>query len=128
MRRRAFITLLGGAAAWPLAARAQQGERMGRIGVLTSYDESDPEAKAYLSEFMKVLGELDWTDGRNVRMDVRWAGGSVDRARMYAKELVGELAHRYELVRGELAEITRLTQALGVPSARAMEKLFAASG
>jgi putative tryptophan/tyrosine transport system substrate-binding protein len=89
MKRREFITLLGGTAAtWPLAARAQQPDRVRRIGVLTSYDENDPEAKAYLSEFMKGLGELGWTDGRNVRMDVRWAGGSVDRARMYAKELV----------------------------------------
>ena len=92
------------------------------------FAETDPVAMAQLSGFIQGLAQLGWTDGRNVRMDVRWAGGSVDRARMYAKELVGELAHRYELVRGELAEITRLTQALGVPSARAMEKLFAASG
>jgi putative tryptophan/tyrosine transport system substrate-binding protein len=89
MRRREFIAGLGGAAAWPLAARAQQPGRVRRIGVLTSFDENDPEAKAYLSEFMKGLRELGWTDGGNVRMDVRWAGANVDRARMYAKELVG---------------------------------------
>jgi len=69
--------------AWPLA-----GDRVRRIGVLTSFDENDPEAKAHLSEFMKGLGELGWTDGRNVRMDVRWADANVDRARMYPKDLV----------------------------------------
>ncbi len=89
MRRREFITLIGGAAvATPLVAHAQQFGGTRRIGVLTSFDENDPNAKAYLSEFMKGLGELGWTDGRNVRTDVRWAGGSIDRARMYAKELV----------------------------------------
>jgi ABC-type uncharacterized transport system substrate-binding protein len=88
MQRREFIGLAGSAAAWPVVARAQQPDRLRRIGVLTSFDEDDPEAKTYLSEFVKGLGELGWTDGRNVRMDVRWAGGSVDRARMYAKELV----------------------------------------
>jgi len=90
MKRRAFITLLGGAAAsWPLAARAQQADRMRRIGVLTGYDESDPEGKAYLSGFMQRLAELGWTDGHNVRMHVRWAAGNVDRIRTFAKELVG---------------------------------------
>jgi putative tryptophan/tyrosine transport system substrate-binding protein len=89
MRRREFITLIGGAVvATPLVAHAQQFGGTRRIGVLTSFDENDPNAKAYLSEFVKGLGELGWTDGRNVRTDVRWAGGSVDRARMYAKELV----------------------------------------
>src|SRR6266852_821946 len=89
MKRREFITLLGGAAAWPFAARAQQpAERIRRIGVLMSVDENDPEAKAQLSGFTQGLAELGWVDGRNLRMDVRWAAGSVDRARMYAKELV----------------------------------------
>jgi putative ABC transport system substrate-binding protein len=89
MQRREFITLIGGVAvATPLVARAQQPDQMRRVGVLTSFDENDPAAKTYVSEFVKGLGELGWTDGRNVRMDVRWAGGSVDRARMYAKELV----------------------------------------
>jgi putative ABC transport system substrate-binding protein len=87
-RRREFIAGLGSAAAWPLVARAQQGDRVRRISVLMGYDENDPEAKAYLSEFMKGLEELGWANGRNVRMDVRWAAASVDRARMYAKELV----------------------------------------
>jgi putative ABC transport system substrate-binding protein len=88
MRRRQFITIIGVGIATPFVANAQQSGGMRRIGVLTSYDENDPYAKAYLSEFTKALGELGWTDGRDARMDVRWAGGSVDRARMYAKELV----------------------------------------
>jgi putative ABC transport system substrate-binding protein len=86
--RRDFIMVLGGAAAWPLAARAQQPDRMRRIGVLMSWDESDPEIKTFLSGFMQGLAELGWTDGSNVRMEVRWAGGNADRLRMFAKELV----------------------------------------
>jgi putative ABC transport system substrate-binding protein len=88
MNRRDMITLLGGAATWPLAARAQQTERVRRIGVLIALDEHDPEPKGWLSRFTLGLAELGWTDGRNLRMDVRWAGGSVDRMRMFAKELV----------------------------------------
>ena len=71
----------------PLAARAQQGDRMRRIGVLMGYG-SDPEAEAYLTGFTQGLSELGWTDGRNVRLDVRWAAGNVERMRMFAKELV----------------------------------------
>jgi hypothetical protein len=72
LRRREFIAGLGGAAAaWPLAARAQQGGRMRRIGVLLPGDENDPPAKARLSAFTQVLAGLGWTDGRNVRMDLR---------------------------------------------------------
>ena len=75
MRRREFITLLGGAASWPLAARAQQGERMRRIGVLMTGDENDPEGKRRYFAFTQALADLGWTDRRNVRMDLRWAGG-----------------------------------------------------
>jgi putative tryptophan/tyrosine transport system substrate-binding protein len=90
MRRREFIALLGGAAmAWPLAAHAQQPDRMRRIGVLVPLDENDPEAKTYLAGFTQGLAELGWTDGRNLRMEVRWAAADVDRMRMFAKELVG---------------------------------------
>ena len=89
IRRREFTTLLGGAAAWPLAARAQQAERMRRIGVLTGFAENDPEGRAQLSGFTQGFQELGWTDGRNVRMDVRWPAGSVERMQMFAKELVG---------------------------------------
>src|SRR6516165_26038 len=87
MRRREFIAGLAGAAAWPLAVRAQQSERMRRLGVFIPREENEPEAKGWLSGFTQGLAELGWTDGRNVRIDVRWAS-SIDRARMYAKELV----------------------------------------
>ena len=73
LRRREFITILGSAAAWPLAARAQQGNRVRRIGVLMSYDENDPLAKARISAFTQALADLGWTDGRNVRMELRGA-------------------------------------------------------
>jgi putative tryptophan/tyrosine transport system substrate-binding protein len=82
MRRREFIAGLGGLAVWPRIAHAQQPGRMRRIGVLMAYEQSDPEVKAWLAGFTQVLAELGWTDGRNLRMDVRWAAGSVDRMRM----------------------------------------------
>jgi putative tryptophan/tyrosine transport system substrate-binding protein len=88
MRRRDFIAGIGGAAAWPVAAKAQQGDRMRRVGVLMASDENDAEAKANLSGFTQGLAELGWTNGRNVRMDFRWAPTSVDRMRMFAKEMV----------------------------------------
>ena len=88
MRRRTFIAGLGSAAAWPLAARAQQGDRVRRIGVLMANGETDSEPKRWLSGFIRGLAELGWTDGRNVHMDVRWGGDSVDRMRIFAKELV----------------------------------------
>jgi putative ABC transport system substrate-binding protein len=73
MRRRELITLLAGAAVWPLAARAQQGDRVRRIGVLMALDENDPLAKIFVSAFTQALAGLGWTDGRNVRMDLRWS-------------------------------------------------------
>ena len=89
MRRREFITLLGGAAAaWPLAARAQQPERVRRIGVLLSTGEGDRQRQAQLAAFVQRLTKLGWADGRNARLDVRWTAGSVDAARKYAAELV----------------------------------------
>src|SRR6516164_8869546 len=89
MKRREFITLLSGAATWPLAASAQQGNRVRRIGVLMPYDENDPEGKRRLSAFTRALADLGWTDGRNVRMDLRWAGGDTNGIRASAQELVG---------------------------------------
>src|SRR5262249_30655971 len=89
MKRREFITLLGGAAAWPLAARAQQGNRVRRIGVLMSGNENDPRSKTYVSAFTQALAALGWTDGRNVRVDLRWAGGDTNRSLALAQELVG---------------------------------------
>ena len=89
LRRREFITLLGGAAAWPLAARALQGDRVRRMGVLIGADENDPEEKRRLSAFTQALAGLGWTDGRNVRIDLRWYGEDNDRIRALALELVG---------------------------------------
>jgi putative ABC transport system substrate-binding protein len=89
MRRREFIAGLGTAAAWPLAARAQQGERMRRIGVLTPLDENDPFFyKPRLSALRQALANLGWVDGRNVRMEVRSFGGEINEIRRFAKELV----------------------------------------
>src|SRR5215471_10284071 len=73
LRRRRFITLLSGAAAWPLAARAQQAERMRLIGVLMAYAESDPEGQAWVAAFREALQKLGWAEGRNIRIDTRWA-------------------------------------------------------
>jgi putative ABC transport system substrate-binding protein len=87
--RRKFVVALGGAAAWPLAARAQQGDRVRRIGYLTSLDENDPLAKSGISAFTQALAGWGWTDGRNVRMDLRWARGDTNRMRGLAQELVG---------------------------------------
>jgi putative ABC transport system substrate-binding protein len=89
MSRRQFIGLLGGAAAaWPLAARAQQGERMRRIGVLTNLVADDPEAQARVGAFLQGLQELGWAVGRNMRIEYRWGAGDADRTRGYAAELV----------------------------------------
>jgi ABC-type uncharacterized transport system substrate-binding protein len=88
MQRREFITLLGGAvAAWPLAARAQQGERMRRIGVLTSATADDTEFQAWVGAFRQALQELGWTDGRNIHIDYRYTAGNAERTRKYAAEL-----------------------------------------
>jgi putative ABC transport system substrate-binding protein len=89
MRRREFIAGLGSAAAWPLAARAQQGDGVRRIGVLMPYDENDPVYKTWVSAFTQALAGLGWTDGRNVRMDLRWTGDDISRIRALAQELVG---------------------------------------
>jgi putative ABC transport system substrate-binding protein len=89
IKRRQFIALLGGAAAWPLAARAQQGGRVRRIGVLMGSDENDPVGKTLLSAFTQALAGLGWTDGRNVRIDPRWPGIDINRSRALARELVG---------------------------------------
>jgi len=89
MRRREFITGLGGAAVWPVVAWAQQTDRVRRIGVLMGGDENDSAWKPRLSAFTQALADLGWTDGRNVRIDLRWGGGDIDRIRALAQELVG---------------------------------------
>jgi len=93
MRRREFITLLGGGAVagWPLAARAQQAERVRRIGVLMSLPETDPESQDRIVALREALQKLGWIEGRNLRIDYRWAVSDPDRAQTVAKELVGLL-------------------------------------
>jgi ABC-type uncharacterized transport system substrate-binding protein len=86
--RRKFLATLGGAAAWPFAARAQQGERMRRIGVLMPSAADDAEYQARMTAFLQGLAQLGWLDGRNVRIDTRWAVADADRIRKYAAELV----------------------------------------
>ena len=88
MQRRDFITLLGGAAAWPFAVRAQQADRMRRIGVLMSLAADDRQGQARLNAFVQGLQELGWIDGRNLRIDTRWAAGDGAQGRKYAAELV----------------------------------------
>jgi putative tryptophan/tyrosine transport system substrate-binding protein len=87
MRRREFITLLGGAAAWPLAARAQQAERVRRIGILMAAASDDAEFQARMAAFLQGLAQLGWTDGGNVRIDTRWATTNADHLRRHAAEL-----------------------------------------
>jgi putative ABC transport system substrate-binding protein len=88
--RRKFIAGLGGAAAaWPLTARAQQGDRVRRIGMLMAGDENDPAYKSRVSAFTQALADLGWTDGRNARMDLRWGRADINRMRTLAQELVG---------------------------------------
>jgi putative ABC transport system substrate-binding protein len=88
IRRREFIAALAGAAACPLAARAQQGDRVRRIGWLQAGDENDPLVKTSVAAFTQALADLGWTDGRNVRIDLRSAGGDTNRLRALARELV----------------------------------------
>jgi putative tryptophan/tyrosine transport system substrate-binding protein len=89
VKRRDFIKLIGGgAAAWPLAAGAQQPERMRRIGALMYLAADDPESPAYVAAFARGLEELGWIEGRNIQIDYRWGGGELDRIRKYAAELV----------------------------------------
>jgi len=89
MKRREVISLLGGAAAWPLAARAQQAERMRPVGVLQAIVESDPEAQLRRMAFVSALQKLGWTECTNLITDYRWAGGDADRIRLHATELAG---------------------------------------
>src|SRR5262249_23147 len=86
--RRQFITLIGGAAAWPLAARAQQPDRVRRIGVLMHLPENDPEAQARMRALLQGLQQLGWTEGRNLRIDYRFGAADVHPPRRYAAELI----------------------------------------
>jgi putative ABC transport system substrate-binding protein len=115
MMRREFIAGLGSAAAWPLAARAQQSERVRRIGVLMVFNEHDVHAKIFLSGFVKGLADFGWSEGRNTRMDVRWASGSVDLLNMFGKELV-DLQPDLILVGGDAATaaVQRITRTIPI--------------
>ena len=106
MRRRELITLLCGAAVWPLAARAQQPERMRRIGVLMGYAENDWEAQAWVAAFRDALQKLGWTEGRNVRIDTRWSRADTEMMKRFAQELV---ALQPDLI---LSQVTPTTAAL----------------
>src|SRR5262245_45802979 len=86
--RRKFLATLGGAAAWPLAAHAQQPERVGRIGVLMAYAQNDREYQSYLAAFREELQKLGWTEGRNVQIDYRWAALDPELMRRFARELI----------------------------------------
>jgi putative tryptophan/tyrosine transport system substrate-binding protein len=89
IRRRDFVILLGGGpAAWPAVAYAQQSDRLRRVGVLMGFGENDAEGILWLSSFIRAFRELGWTDGRNVRLEIRWGASDLDRQRMYANELV----------------------------------------
>src|SRR4051794_3290011 len=88
LKRREFITLLGGAAAWPLAAPAQQTDRTRRIAVLVPFAESDPDTNADLGVFRAELAQRGWTESRNLQIDYRWAAGDVSRIKRFAAELV----------------------------------------
>ena len=88
MKRRAFIAALGGAAAWPLAAQAQQNERVRRIGLLMNFPEADTEGNARLVAFLQRMRELGWSDGHNLKLEARWSGADIDRMRTFAREIV----------------------------------------
>src|SRR4029077_10852309 len=111
LRRRQFITFLGGAAAaWPLAVRAQQPGSVRRIGVLMTLAADDPQSVARIAAFVQGLQQLGWTDGRNVRIDYRWAAGNADDARKYAAELVAlapDVIPRVAAAVGPLLQATR---------------------
>src|SRR3984893_1387699 len=89
VRRREFFTLLGGAAAWPLAARAQQPDRVRRIGVLMNGAATEARRQTDLASFVQGLRQLGWTEGQNLRIDVRWNAGNAELAQTYAAQLIG---------------------------------------
>jgi putative tryptophan/tyrosine transport system substrate-binding protein len=121
MRRRELITLVSGAVAWPLVVRAQQSERMRRIGVLMGYPEGDPQAQANVTALRQGLENLGWSEGRNVQIDYRWAGADPDKARAFAKELVG-LAP--DVIVPSTNQVTRIVQ----QEARTIPVVFAFVG
>jgi putative tryptophan/tyrosine transport system substrate-binding protein len=131
MRRREFITLIGGAAAWPLAAGAQQPDQMRRIGVLMGLSESDPDAQSWLAAFRGALTKLGWTEGSNLRIELRWSAADPDMIRTLAKELVDlrpdAILGQTTPVTGALARETRTIPIVFVNVADPIASGFAAS-
>jgi putative tryptophan/tyrosine transport system substrate-binding protein len=126
MKRREFIAGLGGAAAWPLAARAQQRELVRRIGLLLPQAENDPTLNALISGFIRGLEVLGWIDGRNLRIDLRWGGGNSDQIRMFAKELVDAKSDLIVVVTiGVTRAVQQLTQTIPIVIVRAGDPLSA---
>jgi ABC-type uncharacterized transport system substrate-binding protein len=113
--RREFITLLGGATTWPLAARAQQPEPLRRIAMLTFYSQPDRESQTRIAEFLDTLQRLGWTEGRNIQIDYRWSGGDAGRERAFAAELVRSTPDLI-MVAGwnALAELHKLTTTIPI--------------
>ena len=113
-RRREFITLLGGAATWPLAARAQRPERVRRIGVLMGLAASDPDASGWVSAFEQALQKSGWSEGRNIKIEYRWGTGDARIIRAYAAELIG-LAPEAIVTRGSTASRTMQQETKSIP-------------
>jgi len=108
LKRREFITLIGGAAAtWPFAALAQQSNSMRRMGVLMGFPEGDPYAQAYVLAMRQKLESLGWVESRNIRIDYRWAGGDPEKARAFARELIGMTPSVIVTSTNQVTEIVR---------------------
>jgi hypothetical protein len=114
-RRRAFISLLGGAAAWPLAARAQQIERVRRIGMLMAWAESDPEAQPRVAAFMAALRELRWIDGQTCHIELRWSAGDMERMHRDATELIASTPDVILAMTNQMVEVVhKLTRTVPI--------------
>jgi putative ABC transport system substrate-binding protein len=107
VRRREFIMLIGGAAAWPLVAQAQQSASIPRMGVLMGYPEGDVYGQAYLLAMRQKLESLGWVEGRNIRIDYRWAGGDPEKTRTFARELIGMTPSVIVTSTNQVTEIVR---------------------
>ena len=126
MKRRAFITLLGGAAAtWPRAARAQQPERMRRVGVLVgTYGQTDREGQDRIAAFLDTFRKRGWSDGRNVRIDLRWGAGDADRSKAFAAELVRSAPDVIVAVNNQtLAELQQLIRTIPIVFAQVSDPM-----
>ena len=115
MKRRAFIAGLGSAATWPLAARAQQSDRVRRIGLLMAWAESDPEVQPRMAAFMTTLREHGWIDGRNCRVERHWSAGDLGLMQRHAKELVASTPDVIVAMTNQMVEaVHNLTQTIPI--------------